>query len=130
MTGEKHMKNFATAVNCMDGRVQEPVIQYLKKKYRVDFVDMITEPGPDKILAEQTESFKLNSIKQRLDISVNQHGSKMILMAGHADCAGNPVDKDTHIAQTLNAAALIRQWFPEVEIVPVWIGEDRVVEPL
>lgn len=114
----------------MDGRVQEPVIQFLKKKYKVDYVDMITEPGPDKILAEQSEPFKLNSIKQRIDISVNIHGSKVILMAGHDQCAGNPVEKDTHIAQTLNAAALIRQWFPEVEIVPVWIGDNWLVEPL
>ncbi len=36
---------FATAINCMDGRVQLPVIAYLKSKYVVDYVDAITEPG-------------------------------------------------------------------------------------
>lgn len=124
------MKLFATAINCMDGRVQEPVIRFLKTHYNVDYVDMITEPGPDKIIAEDTDKYKMNSIKQRLDISVNKHGSKIILMAGHADCAGNPVDKDTHIAQTLNASATIREWYPEAQIVPVWIGDDWSVEPL
>ena len=32
---------FATAINCMDGRVQIPVIEYLKKEFKVDYVDMI-----------------------------------------------------------------------------------------
>ena len=45
-------EKFATAVNCMDGRVQKPVIEYLQKSFGVDYVDMVTEPGPNKILAE------------------------------------------------------------------------------
>lgn len=124
------MKTFASAVNCMDGRVQEPVIQFLKSNYQVDFVDMITESGPDRIMAEETEKLKVNAIRQRLDFSLKNHGSRVILVAGHADCAGNPVDRDTHIAQILNASATIRKWFPDAEIVPVWIGDDWKVEPL
>jgi hypothetical protein len=46
---------FATALNCMDGRVQIPIIEFLKKKFKVDYVDMITEPGIDKILAEENK---------------------------------------------------------------------------
>ncbi len=124
------MKTFACAVNCMDGRVQEPVIRYLKENFEIDYVDMITEAGPDKILSEEPDGFKVNSIKQRLDVSVNKHGSKIILMAGHADCAGNPVDKETHVVQTLNSAARIKKWYPEAEIIPVWITENWEVEPI
>lgn len=42
-------KIFATTINCMNGRVQIPVIDYMKSKYGVDYVDMVTEPGPNKI---------------------------------------------------------------------------------
>ena len=45
-------ETFATAINCMDGRTQEPIISWAKKAFEVDYVDAITEPGPDKILAE------------------------------------------------------------------------------
>lgn len=124
------MKKFATAVNCMDGRVQEPVIHYLKKNYGVHYVDLITEHGPDKILAENKEKFKLNSIRQRLEVSVRQHGSRVILMAGHEHCTGNPVNKKIHVAQILNSAATIRNWYPDLEILPVWIGEDWAIEVL
>ena len=43
---------FCTAINCVDGRVQVPVINYLKKRFKVDYVNVVSEPGPSKILAE------------------------------------------------------------------------------
>lgn len=124
------MDVFATAVICVDGRIQEPVQKFLKKKYRVDFVDVITEPGPAKILAEHSDIYKIKSIKQRLDMSVENSGSRIILMGGHHDCSSNPVEKDTHIAQILNASALLKEWYPDVNVIPVWISERWEVEPL
>jgi hypothetical protein len=55
---------FVMAINCMDGRVQLPVIEWLKKEYEADYVDMITEPGPNKILAENKDQLFINSIKK------------------------------------------------------------------
>ena len=46
------MKKFATAINCIDGRIQLVVCAYMRTKYLVDYVDMITDPGPVKILSE------------------------------------------------------------------------------
>ena len=45
-------KMFATTINCIDGRVQVPVIEYIKLTYGFDYVDMITSAGPNLILAE------------------------------------------------------------------------------
>ena len=69
--------SFATAINCMDGRVQEPVSGYLKNKYNVKYVDMVTEPGPNRILAEGSDENTVNSIKTRVNLSVKKHGSKV-----------------------------------------------------
>jgi hypothetical protein len=38
---------FGTAINCIDGRTQEPVIDFMKQKYNIDGVDMLTFPGVD-----------------------------------------------------------------------------------
>ena len=43
---------FCTAVNCMDGRVQLPVISYMMDRFGADCVDVISEPGPNRIIAE------------------------------------------------------------------------------
>ena len=54
MSSDTHQNTskFACAINCMDGRVQDAVKNYMKSTYGVDWVDQITEPGPNKILCE------------------------------------------------------------------------------
>lgn len=115
---------FATAINCMDGRVQVPVIELLKKEYGVEYVDMVTEPGPNKILAEKNQSLILESIKRKVEISINKHGSKLIAIVGHHDCAGNPVEKEIQVSQILTAIKTILSWGFNVQVIGIWIDEN------
>ena len=43
----------ATCLNCMDGRVQLPVINWIRENYKIDNVDVITEAGMDGVLANE-----------------------------------------------------------------------------
>ena len=125
---QAHHGKFATAINCMDGRVQLPVINWLRENLSVDYVDMITEPGPDKILAEGTAAAQ-DSIKARVLISVNKHGSDTILVAAHHDCAGNAVARVQHEVHVRQSVIRIRSWnLPVKRIFGAWIGEDWKVE--
>ena len=117
-------KKFATAINCMDGRVQKPMIEFMEKKFGVDYVDMITEPGPIKILAENTNTPVFDQIKKRVDISVNKHNSKVIAIAGHFDCAGNPVPKEIQMKQVLTSIETVKSWNFDAEIIGLWIDES------
>jgi len=116
-------KTFATAINCMDGRVQIPVIEYLKKRYRADYIDMITEPGPNGILAAGKDQAAVESIKRRVSISTGKHGSKHIAVAGHHDCAGNPVDKETHLTHIRSAMKTVKAWGFNAEVIGLWIDD-------
>jgi hypothetical protein len=122
-------ETFATAINCMDGRTQEPIISWAKKTFEVDYVDTVTEPGPDKILAEGPDTL-VESIKNRVIISVNKHGSQNVIMVSHHDCAGNPVSKKEHLDQLKKSVDVISSWELEVKIIGVWIGEDWKVNKL
>ena len=120
---------FATAINCMDGRVQLPVFEYMKDRYGVDYVDMVTEPGPNKILTENGDKAAIESIKKRVEVSVEHHNSKQIAIVGHHDCAGNPTNKETQIAQILSAVKTVKSWGFDVHITGVWVDENwRVCE--
>lgn len=119
---------FATAINCMDGRTQLPVIEWMKHECGVDYVDTITEPGPVRILAEDADAPTLESIRRRLDISLTRHGSIRVAVVAHADCAGNPVDKETQIHQLRSAAATILSWGLDVQVDLLWVGDNWQVE--
>ncbi|NOY36880.1 MAG: hypothetical protein GXO83_04830 [Chlorobi bacterium] len=123
-------KTFCTAVNCMDGRVQEPAIRYLKEHCAADYVDMITLPGPEKVLAGEDEESEKKRIRECIAISVEKHGSAMIGVFAHHDCAGNPASRDTKEFQVKKSAALIKSWFPETEITGFYINENREVEKI
>lgn len=113
---------FGTAINCMDGRTQLPVNQFMKKRYGVDYVDTITEPGPDGIMANRQADL-VASIKTRVMISVEKHGSEAIAIVAHGGCAGNPVSKDEHLGHLRKAMELMRTWELPVEIVGLWLDE-------
>ena len=119
---------FATVVNCMDGRTQLPAIEYMKQKYGVDYVDSVTEAGPDGILANKRP--ETESIKKRVAISVEKHGSKNIAVIGHADCAGNPVGRGRQFEEIMQAVEVVSSWYPGVNVVGLWVGEDWAVEEM
>ena len=89
---------FATCLNCMDGRVQIPVIHWITQNYAVDYVDVITEAGMDKVLTDENY-LNMDSILKKINISLKKHNSNNIFIVGHHDCGGNPVDDDTHKKQ-------------------------------
>lgn len=124
-------KIFACAINCMDGRVQDAVKNYMQKNYNADWVDQITEPGPIKILAENTEKQIIENIKKRVDISVNHHGSKIVAIVGHEDCAGNPVSKEEQILQLKKSEEVVKSFGFDTEITLLYVeGDWQTVEKI
>jgi len=115
---------YATAVNCMDGRVQMPVFEYIKTMYGVDFVDMITEAGPIRALSENGEITITESIRSRVEISVLKHNSELIALVGHHDCAGNPVEKNSQVKQIRLAVKAVESWKFNAQIIGLWVDKN------
>ncbi|HYZ96634.1 MAG TPA: carbonic anhydrase [Nitrososphaeraceae archaeon] len=111
---------FATSVSCMDGRIQIPITNWIKENFSVDYVDTITEPGIDKLVADNTD---LESIKTKVGISINKHESELIVVSGHYDCAGNPVSNEEHITQIKKGIEVISSWNLGVKVVGVWVDD-------
>lgn len=122
--------SFATVVNCMDGRTQEPVINYLKQRFGVDYVDDITEAGPDGLLARFDDPMAVEGVCRKIRISQEKHGSKWLAIVGHADCGGNPVSPEEHQRQIRVAMRFLQQRFPDMTIIGLWLGEDWVVQEI
>lgn len=120
--------SFCTAINCMDGRTQLPVNEYMRDRFGVEYVDTITEPGPIRILANREDVHLVESILQRINISVENHGSGAICVVGHHDCAGNPVDKNTQLDQIRQSLAMLREQYPKVELLGLWVDDQWAVE--
>ncbi len=119
---------FATCLNCIDGRTHLPLINWVKEKYSVEFVDLITEPGIIELLAC---GFADNAaLINKIRISLEKHQSKVLIAAGHYDCAGCSKSSPEHKKDIEKAVEKIRQLFPEVPVCGVWINEHWAVEEM
>ena len=123
-------RKFATAINCMDGRVQLPVINWMKERYNVDYVDMITEPGPELLLSANNDHAAIESIRKRLEISVTKHYSNLVAVITHHDCAGNPTDAETQHMQVLDALSTVESWNLNVQVIGLQIDENWQVHQI
>ena len=121
---------FVTAINCMDGRVRMPVIHYLKERWSVDCADVITEPGPVKVLSEGKDVATLDSIKRRMETSAGKHGSRHVAVVGHHDCAGNPVGEEAQLGQIVQSVRTVRSWGFQCEAVGLWVDKDWKARPV
>ena len=114
---------FGTAINCIDGRAQGPVSQWVKENQSVDYVDTVTEPGADKALLMENKE-RIDQIKTKVNISIKAHGSSVIVIAGHHDCAGNPVSEEEHLEQIKKSVGIIKSWNFPVQVFGLWVNDQ------
>jgi hypothetical protein len=112
---------FATAINCIDGRVQTPVLDWIRLHLNVDYVDLITEPGPDKVLALGTDA--AFAILDKVKFSVSVHDPVALAIAGHNDCLANPAPRDVHLDQIRKAVANIHSLSAGIRVIGLWVNE-------
>ena len=119
---------FGTAINCIDGRTQEPVIDFMKHKYGIDGVDMVTFPGMDGILSSSGIADVIAIIRNAVSISIEKHGSRIIAVVGHFDCAGNPGNREHHYTHIDKAVQEVSSWNFDVEIVGLYVNDKGQIE--
>ena len=116
------MDTFATAITCIDGRVQQPISDWMKLRFNVRYVDLITEPGPDKLFAEASHEL-IDAMVRKTIFSIKHHHSRVVALTGHDTCAANPVSREEHFEQILEGVRILESYNLPVQIVGLWLNE-------
>ena len=117
-TGE----TFFTSVGCMDGRSECAVAKWGRKKFGVEYADAITEAGlVGQLSKDHLDKYLIDSLENKIKISLEKHKSKNIVVSGHEDCAGHAVSEKQHKKDVLKTVELIRLMFPKVSVLPVYV---------
>ncbi|HET8626959.1 MAG TPA: carbonic anhydrase [Thermomicrobiales bacterium] len=119
--------DFGTAINCIDGRAQQPVADWLKLNHHVRYVDTVTAPGVDGLLAAGDPA-TIETLRQYVEVSTGAHESAVIAIAGHHGCAGNPVSKDEHLADIRRSVDEVAGWGLPARVVGLWVNESWAIE--
>jgi hypothetical protein len=120
---------FGTVINCIDGRVQLPVLEYLKTNFEIEYFDATNEAGPLKLLTEKSDECRMFILKEKLSISVEIHGSRFLAVVGHHDCARNPLPREEQLIQIEEAIRYLRKVYgEEITYVGLYVNDRWEVE--
>ncbi len=117
---------FVTCINCIDGRIQLPVINWILKNYNVKYVDMITSPGVNGVLADKNSN--IADIFEKLTFSNDGHSTNLIFIVGHHDCLANPVDDETHNKQIIRSVERIKESYSASTVIGLWVDNESNVQ--
>lgn len=118
-------ETFFTAVGCMDGRVQDVVAKFGEEKFHAKYPDTITEAGLVGKLPLQEQNL-LDAVKFKVvDVSIGKHHSAGVVVHGHAECAGNPVDDKKHKEHIKHSVRAIKAIVGDVPVVGVFVQRSK-----
>lgn len=121
-------ERFAVLLNCIDGRTQQPLLDWVRRELGVSHVDVVTEPGVDAVLARGDDN-AVQALLDKVCVSRLAHGAVALVVAGHHDCAANPGDAAAHAADLARAMTLLRQALPELPARAVYVDSAWTVTP-
>ncbi|RZN61741.1 carbonic anhydrase [Methanonatronarchaeum sp. AMET6-2] len=96
----------------------------LKKDHNAQNIDMLTIPAPSKIIAENKDKPKIQTIKEELKISTQKHNSNLIAIIAHHDCAGTTKNKKGQIKDTKKAIKTIKKWGYNTKTIGLWVDKN------
>ena len=121
------LREFVTCLNCMDGRVQLPVINWILSNYEVKYADMITAPGMDGLLADSDD---ISDILEKISVSRTVHATDHIFVVGHYNCLTNPVTDETHKNQIVSAVKRIKEFNSDCNVIGLWVDQCFMIQQI
>lgn len=125
----KPNETFFTVVGCMDGRVQRVMEEYGQQNFKAKYPDTITGPGIVALISKGLTKEQSDELKKKLLISLNLHKSVGVIVNGHAECAGNPVDDSIHKEDVKKSVDYIKRMIGnKVPVVGLFVKRAWVAE--
>ncbi len=119
---------FATLITCMDGRIQRPLNDYVREYFDAPNIDTLAWPGACGPISRLQNPRVIEYVDRGLDISFNLHASCGMAIAGHHDCAGNPVNKAQQCTEVELIVQRFRESYGEDKVIGLWVNDQWTVE--
>lgn len=100
---------------------------WMMRSFDLDFVDTITETGANRVLSGGTES-EIAELRRKTRLSIQAHGSSVIGVVGHHDCATNQISDNEHKAQIKESVRVVENWNYPARVIGLWVNSDWQVE--
>lgn len=118
----------AVCLNCIDGNVQLPVASWIKNRYQIDCVDMITEPGIVCVLSNLDQS--IDEINKKVRHCLETGSVTKLFISGHEHCDFCGIDDAQQKHQVSSAILRVQKDFPGLDVHGLWYRQDGSIEEI
>jgi hypothetical protein len=115
-------QRYAVAVTCIDGRIHDALRRWMHDHLEVDIVDLVILQGSDAVVATCNDEWA-QRLTERVRVSHGARSDTRVVLASHSGCVANPVTDAEHRRNLGKAAARMRSFLPEMEIVAVHLEQ-------
>lgn len=124
---ESYNSNHGTVVNCMDGMIQLPVIEFVKNVWNVGWVDVITEAAPDKILFENSDNETILRIHRNIQISLEGQKAKHLAIVSHSHCDSHKASDNKKVEMLHCIVGNLKRIYPNADVMGIWIDKEEKI---
>jgi len=117
----QYNSDHGTIVNCMDGKVQLPAIDFSKHIWKVSWVDVVTEAVPEKILSEAKDQDTISRICQNIEASLCGQQTKRLAIVAHSGCDINRVSDDKKKEMLRRAVGYLKNRYTDADVIGIWV---------
>jgi len=107
---------FGVCLNCVDGRFQVPVIEWINENYNLDYVDMITELDTVEIFEKNVDK-SVDHIIEEIKHSLNNNKSEIIFIVGYGDVPKNLSKHKYERGAVVSSMEKLKVLFPDCRFV-------------
>ena len=88
----------------------------------MDYVDLMTEPGVDKVLSGGPSEV-VAAIRRKANFSLELRQTGVIAVVGHHDCLAHPVSREQHWEDIQESVRIMHSWGHAVRTLGLWVNE-------
>jgi hypothetical protein len=118
---KQYDSDHGTIVNCLDGTVQLPAINFAKHIWKVSWVDVITEAAPEKILSEAKDKETISRIHQNIESSLCGQQTKRLAIVSHSGCDINKAPDDKKKEMLRQAIGYLKERYTDADVIGIWV---------
>lgn len=113
----------ALVVTCIDFRIQEYINNWISQNFNPKTFDRVALAGGVK---------NLDTILGQIDIAVELHHIKKVVLINHEDCGayGDASTPERHAADLKNAKITIKEKYPDLDVVTYYLNLDGTFESI
>ena len=117
-------------VGCCDGRYLRAMERFLKRR-GIDLHDLVTMPGgPARLCFETAPFLEYQDTLEAIELMVDLHGTRRIVLIAHADCAyyvkrHGTSEMPRQCDDLAAAASLLRSRLPQVDVDLYYLRPHR-----